>query len=193
MPPPENPNTCAICMTPVGEAEAAIECPACHAKYHAECWQENGGCAVYGCTQVPKVEARQSIEIPVSYWGQEKKPCPSCGREILAAALRCRHCGAMFESARPQGQEEFRQRTERDQQLPAARRFVLWIFILSITPCLAPAGVIWGLVWNSSHRDEIDALPSVYPALSKIGLVIGIVETVLMVVVSILFAAFRAS
>lgn len=27
-------------------------CPACRLVYHAECWQENLGCASYGCEQV---------------------------------------------------------------------------------------------------------------------------------------------
>jgi len=188
-----NPNLCAICMSPVGEGDAATKCPACQALYHTDCWQENGGCAIYGCSQAPTIEARQSIEIPLSYWGQEKKPCPSCGKEIMAAALRCRHCGTTFASARPQGQEEFRQHTTREQQLPAARRMVVWIFIFSIIPCLAPIGVVWGLIWNASHRQEIDSLPSVFPAISKIGLIVGIVLTALTVLVSIIATAFHST
>ena len=92
---------CAICQSPLGNESELVSCPECQAPYHAECWQENGGCAVYGCSQVPPTEHRQNIEIPVSYWGREKKPCPVCGTEILAAALRCRNCGTTFESALP--------------------------------------------------------------------------------------------
>ena len=86
---PVSGKVCAICQSPISGEEAKTVCPACRAEYHAECWEENGGCAVYGCAQVPAVELRRSIEIPVSYWGRENKPCPSCGREILAAAVRC--------------------------------------------------------------------------------------------------------
>src|SRR6266487_1589138 len=119
---------CGICLSPINEPEAKTACPACHAEYHAECWQENGGCAVYGCSQVPVVEKRQAIEIPMSYWGQENKQCPSCKREILAAAVRCRHCGATFESARPQDAEAFRQRNELSGRLPTVRRNVIVLF-----------------------------------------------------------------
>jgi hypothetical protein len=178
-------------MCAIGENETTAQCPACHAAYHAECWTENGGCAIYGCSQVPATEQRQAIEIPVSYWGQEHKPCPACGQEILAAALRCRFCGAMFASARPQDQEEFRQQGERERLLPAARRTVLWIFILSVLSCTAPIGAVWGLVWYPAHRDDVSALPSVYSALCKIGLAVGVGQTVLIVLMSVLYAAFR--
>src|SRR5579872_4876548 len=108
---------CAICLSPIGPEDEKTVCPSCNAVYHAECWKENGGCAVYGCAQVPAIEKRQAIEIPVSYWGQENKKCPSCGNEILAAAVRCRHCGTVFQSARPQESDEFRHRTAVSERL----------------------------------------------------------------------------
>src|SRR5881394_3850802 len=106
-------NFCAICQTPVKAGDAAASCPDCAAPYHAECWEENGGCGVYGCTQVPKTEHRDRLEIPVSYWGQEHKNCPVCQTQILAAAVRCRVCGTNFASARPQDANEFLQHAQR--------------------------------------------------------------------------------
>jgi hypothetical protein len=182
---------CAICLSPLGPADMPVGCPACHAPYHTDCWQENGGCAVYGCSQAPTVEQRRAIEIPVSYWGQENKNCPRCNREILAAAVRCRFCGATFESARPQGAEEFRQRTELTQQLPAARRMIIWIFVFSVLPCLAPIGAIWGSIWYPLHREEVRALPTLYGALCKIGLGVGIGQTVAIVLVTVVFSFVR--
>ncbi|HEX9048616.1 MAG TPA: RING finger protein, partial [Verrucomicrobiae bacterium] len=133
----DNPK-CAICLSPIQAGEAQADCPACHAVYHAECWSENGGCAAYGCPQVPQVEKRQNIEIPVSYWGQENKQCPNCGREILAAAVRCRHCGTVFQSARPQEAGEFQQRAALSQRLPALRRTIVILFVVCVLTCLAP-------------------------------------------------------
>src|SRR5437867_6392692 len=119
---------CAICQSPLGPIEAMTSCPACYAQYHSECWQENGGCAVYGCAQVPAVEQRRSIEIPVSVCGQEQKPCPACDREILAAAVRCRHCGATFASARPEDAGQFQKRVAQTERLPEVHRQVIGIF-----------------------------------------------------------------
>jgi ubiquitin-protein ligase len=166
-------SVCSICQSPVQAQEPTSNCPACQTRYHADCWQENGGCAVYGCTEVPKVEQRRAIEIPMAYWGQEEKPCPGCGRKILAAAVRCRHCGATFASARPEDASEFRDRTVLESRIPAMKRSVVWIFVFSTVPCFAPIGAIWGLIWFLTHRRSLGALPGVYVALSKIGLALA--------------------
>jgi hypothetical protein len=65
---------------------------------------------------------------------------------------------------------------------------IVWIFVFSLLPCFAPIGAIWGFVWSMTHRDEIQALPTIYNALSKIGLVIATGVTVLMVVMTVLYA-----
>lgn len=184
---------CAICLSPIADGDAKTACPACNAGYHTDCWQENGGCAVYGCSQAPAVESRRAIEIPLSYWGQENKNCPNCGREILAAAVRCRHCGTTFESARPQEAEEFRQRTELAERLPAAKRTIVWLFVFSLLPCLAPIGAVWGFLWYSTHRDEVRALPTLYSALCKIGLVVASGQIVIMALMTLIFAFVRHS
>jgi transcription elongation factor Elf1 len=182
---------CGVCLSPIAATEAKTFCPACKAEYHSECWEENGGCGVYGCSQVPVVEKRQAIEIPISYWGQEKKRCPKCQHEILAAAVRCRHCGATFDSARPQNAEEFQQRTELTGRLPATRRTIVWLFVFSVVPCLAPIGAVWGLVWFPAHREDVRLLPTLYGALCKIGLIVAIAQTIAVVVLTVLFVITR--
>jgi hypothetical protein len=183
--------TCAFCQSPISPDEPAASCPACHAPYHEDCWKENGGCAVYGCSQTPPAESRRAIDIPASYWGQENKSCPKCGREILAAAVRCRHCGAMFESARPQGADEFQRRTAVQQRLPALRRTVVWLFVVSAIPCGAPVGAVWGLVWYPAHRQDVRELPSLYGALCKIALGLSIGQTVAITLLTALYVAVR--
>ncbi|HXS68425.1 MAG TPA: RING finger protein, partial [Candidatus Polarisedimenticolia bacterium] len=153
---------CAICLSSFTASDAKTSCPSCQAEYHTDCWTENGGCAVYGCSQAPVVESRRAIEIPMSYWGQENKNCPKCGQQILAAAVRCRHCGTTFESARPQEVDEFRQRTDLTGRLPAAKTMIVWIFVASVIPCFAPIGAVWGLIWSSTHKEEIRTLPTLY-------------------------------
>jgi hypothetical protein len=182
---------CAICLSPVAEGDNKTACPSCSAEYHAECWTENGGCAEYGCSQAPAIESRRAIEIPMSYWGQENKNCPNCRREILAAAVRCRFCGATFESARPQESDEFQQRNVLATRLPAARKMITVLFILSMIPCLAPIAAVWGFIWFSGHREEVRALPSLYNALCKIGLVVATGQTVIIVFMTLLFALFK--
>lgn len=182
---------CGVCLSPINDSEAKTSCPACHVEYHTECWQENGGCAVYGCPQVPVIEKRSAIEIPMSYWGRENKQCPSCKKEILAAAVRCRHCGATFETARPQDTDEFQRHVDLTQRLPKLRRTVIWLFVFSVIPCLAPIGAVWGLIWYPTHREDVRALPALYGALCKIGIGVGIAQTVAVVLMAVLFSVVR--
>lgn len=48
--------TCPYCRSPIGQQEQATACPACNATYHADCWTENGGCAVPLCEGGPTEE-----------------------------------------------------------------------------------------------------------------------------------------
>ena len=41
---------CPYCQTAVQAGSDYVTCPACKTPYHADCWQENRGCAVRGCT-----------------------------------------------------------------------------------------------------------------------------------------------
>jgi len=178
---------CAICQTTIAAEDAKAACPECKVEYHADCWQENGGCAVYGCAGVPKVEQRRAIEIPISYWGQENKPCPSCQREILAAAVRCRHCGATFSSARPEDADEFSDRATLQERLPGMKRMIVWIFVFSIVPCLAPIGAVWGVIWYLTNRSRLGALPGVFAALLKIALAVGLGQCALILLMTVLY------
>jgi hypothetical protein len=56
---------CGICQSSIYTAEKTTTCPKCGLVFHAECWEENMGCAAYGCEQVnalaPK-EPEQPLE-----------------------------------------------------------------------------------------------------------------------------------
>ena len=185
--PPADGANCPFCLAPIESADDVTACPSCRAPHHRECWEENQGCAVYGCTHVPVVESRRAIEVPLSYWGQENKPCPSCGQQILAAALRCRHCGATFATARPQESTEFYGQVDLFARLPAARRRVVLLFVLSIIPFTAPIAAVWGLLWRSRNEDTLAALPPLHAAISKIGLIAACAITVGLTLMTVLY------
>jgi hypothetical protein len=71
-PPPRGSATvlreCAICQSSIYPAEETHPCPKCGLVFHAECWQENFGCASYGCDQVnvlaPKIDIPAPVELP---------------------------------------------------------------------------------------------------------------------------------
>ena len=52
-------SVCPYCRSPFDGPP--FECPGCGAPHHAECFEENGGCTVFGCTAAPAVEAKISV------------------------------------------------------------------------------------------------------------------------------------
>lgn len=52
---------CTYCTEVISFGEVRVICPTCAIEYHTECWDENGGCAVYGCIHGPKVTAKTPV------------------------------------------------------------------------------------------------------------------------------------
>ena len=74
---------CAICQSSIYPAELTHACPKCGLVFHAECWQENFGCASYGCEQVnalaPKIDIPAAAAAPVALpppSDQPREPMP---------------------------------------------------------------------------------------------------------------------
>ena len=150
-------SACAICMSAIEAADDATSCEGCRSPYHADCWTENGGCAVYGCSHVPKTEGLKPLEIPPAYWGREDKDCPQCGASIMALAVRCRHCGCEV-VARPEEKSAFQQRTERRARAPLLRRAAIVFLVMSLLPGLSLITLIGGTMYYRRNRDEIRRL-----------------------------------
>lgn len=53
---------CPYCRSEVGDAEGERkDCPGCGTPHHADCFAENGGCTVFGCSQAPSDEAKVTV------------------------------------------------------------------------------------------------------------------------------------
>jgi len=53
---------CPYCRTEIGSAaEERLECPGCGTPHHPECFAENGGCTVFGCSKAPQDEPKISL------------------------------------------------------------------------------------------------------------------------------------
>jgi hypothetical protein len=184
---------CPICQSPLAPGEAAVDCPSCKSRYHEECWSYNGGCGAYGCEQAPPTERLTSLEIPASHWGCEDKPCPSCGLAIMAAAVRCRHCGATFTSAAPEEAAAYHREQALRAKLPGVRTTGIWLLAFSLIPCTAPFAAIIGLIWYFSHRQAIRALPPLYAAVCTIAVGIACAQSGLLIVCGVLASMARGA
>jgi hypothetical protein len=170
-------SSCVICQCPLEEGEERSDCPACGAAYHRECWEENGGCGVYGCERAAEVPERSAAEIPAAWWGQERKPCPACGAEILALARRCRGCGEVFEEARPMEHQEYRERERQKQAVPGLRRIAVVVFIANLLPPLGFVAAPIGLAWGLAVRKQLAAGPPMPRALTILGVSVGLLQS----------------
>ncbi len=53
---------CPYCRASIDAAnEPATVCPICATPHHRDCWEENGGCTVFGCSAAPVEEAMVQV------------------------------------------------------------------------------------------------------------------------------------
>lgn len=55
---------CPYCRTPISEDEQVTACEGCDTRHHAECYAENGGCTIFGCSCVPPEEPKLIVSAP---------------------------------------------------------------------------------------------------------------------------------
>lgn len=166
---------CSICQTHVIAGERVVNCPQCALPFHSECWQENRGCSAYGCEGAPKTEKAPAVVDAVSNAWADEKPCPSCGKTIKSQALKCRFCGASFETRDVISREDFISREYDGLEYTKARNQVVLLFLLSAAGCLSPLGLIVAVILVTKKEClgiDYRRLPATLKAivLSSIGL-----------------------
>lgn len=55
---------CPYCRAPIEDETEASVCPGCGTPHHGDCFEENGGCTVFGCSAAPAAEPKLSIGSP---------------------------------------------------------------------------------------------------------------------------------
>ena len=137
---------CSLCHTSTDD-QPLRACHECAALYHADCFEEVGGCGTYGCSRVPSVSAQANAAVPPTLWGRETKDCTRCGKEIRAAALRCRFCGTRFTRDDPLAQADDAPDGPRIRR--ETQRQAWFIFILGFVPFMAPLVLPVGGIFSS--------------------------------------------
>jgi hypothetical protein len=179
--------TCAICQTTIEEGESHGACPSCDRSFHVECWQENGGCAIYGCPCVPEKMTDAAPLQPVTVWGQEDRECPSCGRTIKAAALRCRHCGRVLASSAVDTQRLGSDAPEVARPSADADVSATVVFVAGIVPCTAPFALLFALGWLAFGRRALRTLPWSRRVMFAVGSVAAAATTCVLLLVVLLY------
>jgi len=56
---------CPYCRAPFDDINGqAIECEGCGTPHHADCYEENCGCTVFGCAKAPGEEPKVAVSVP---------------------------------------------------------------------------------------------------------------------------------
>lgn len=80
------------------EAEDAVQlCPACGTPHHADCFAENGGCTIFGCTAAPADDPKISIT-PTDF---NPAPAPVSEASLYGLNTRASTSGAAAVSPAP--------------------------------------------------------------------------------------------
>ena len=79
-------SSCPYCRSELDEQ--ALECPGCGTPHHPECFEENGGCTVFGCSAAPAAEAK--ISVAGSNWIVRRHRFLRRRRQLLVRAVPLR-------------------------------------------------------------------------------------------------------
>ena len=55
---------CPYCRTNIAAGDQPLICEGCGAAHHADCYAENGGCTIFGCSRAPADEPKVSVSTP---------------------------------------------------------------------------------------------------------------------------------
>lgn len=180
--------TCPVCQGPVQQGEEVQLCSACGQLHHRDCWNEVGGCAIYGCANAHQTIKPEDPGYQTSAWGDTKR-CPACGETIKAIALRCRYCNSEFPSIDPMNAADLRRVTSGETELRSLRTSVIVLFIVSVIGVVAPLALGAGLFWMLPRRQKIARAGPAFAVLGYAAVVLSAVYTLLLVV----FAVFSSS
>lgn len=57
-------SACPYCRARIADDELSLACEGCGTVHHADCYAENGGCTIFGCSKAPADEPKLSVSAP---------------------------------------------------------------------------------------------------------------------------------
>jgi len=55
---------CPYCRTAITVDDSTLACEGCGTRHHTDCYTENGGCTIFGCSKAPGDEPKLSVSTP---------------------------------------------------------------------------------------------------------------------------------
>ena len=174
--------SCPICLSAIQLGEQVHRCSECDLVHHEECWAEIGGCGTFGCKQAPPIDKSEtSPQAPLTAWG-DTKDCPVCGERIKSIALKCRYCGATFDTVDPLTVADLRTKAAERQKLSSVKQSVIALFAISLLGCAAPIVAIIAAIYVPTKRRELAKCGPLYTIMGWTSLVLSCFYSFLMLV-----------
>jgi len=156
---------CSICQTSILDGEAVKVCDKCNIEYHSECWEENTGCATYGCPNTPAPSTKDNTMDNIGQ-ADLTKTCPVCKEEIDYYDDRCRQCGSLT-------QTEQEHNPEREKVTIGEYKPGILIIIFAVLGITAPFALVFGGIWYMQNKEMINEKNPLLKFLSLLGLSIA--------------------
>jgi ketosteroid isomerase-like protein len=146
--------TCPYCQSKIKDSSGFIICSQCGTPHHKECWEENGGCTTYGCTNNPTSGIK--FNLPPENIGERtidevrdelRKDkirsirCPACKNEIEENSIYCKFCGynlreKKFDKAKQEFYEVYKNKYKAKLSSVRKRFFLTLISVTLLIICL---------------------------------------------------------
>jgi hypothetical protein len=107
--------------------------------------------------------------------------------------LRCRSCGAIFESACPEDQARHARRADLKSRAPSLKRRVIAHLVLSVIPLTAPFAAAVAFYWGMAHKQDLSRMAALYLALNRLAVLTGLGQTLLILLAVGLLSLVGAS
>jgi hypothetical protein len=160
---------CTICQTRILFNEPVTKCSRCDIEYHTLCWEENKGCAAYGCENTPEV-----MKAAGQQNNYDEKTCPFCKEKIKAFATTCPHCNKYL-AVDPAIKDE--------KPVVGEHKTVIVLFVLSLLGILSPFTLIFSLWYYFYNKDGMNETNPLLRILLKFSIVISIIFIILFIVI----------
>src|SRR5512133_158344 len=94
---------CPYCRAEVAGGDNRIDCPGCATPHHQDCFDENGGCTVFGCSKAPVDEPKITVTgTEIAEPNRSYVIFPATGDSNGAAAVAAAVSAAQGQSVRPE-------------------------------------------------------------------------------------------
>ena len=76
---------CPYCRAPILADELLTACEGCGTRHHTDCYAENGGCTIFGCSCAPAEEPKLTVSTPDLAMTTHSAPTVAAGQVTVAA------------------------------------------------------------------------------------------------------------